>query len=114
MHANAPYATVNESAPDLLRARRDAHQSSMAIIADGQAAGLIRPANPMEIALLLWSGMHGLAVLLTEGSLAAMIDQWRGQGRKIGSDQHLKGSLPRSAPEPRSKPRRSRDQWNAT
>jgi AcrR family transcriptional regulator len=65
----APYATVNESAPDLLRARRDAHQSSMAIIADGQAAGLLRAGDPMEIALVLWSSMHGLAALLIEGQL---------------------------------------------
>jgi AcrR family transcriptional regulator len=65
----APYATVNESAPDLLRARQESHRSSMAIIADGQAAGLLRAGDPMEIALVLWSSMHGLAVLLTEGQL---------------------------------------------
>jgi len=65
----APYATVNESAPDLLQARGEAHQATMAIIAEGQAAGLLRAGDPMEIALVLWSSMHGLAVLLTEGQL---------------------------------------------
>ena len=60
---------MDESAPDLLRARRDAHASSMTIIAEGQAAGLLRAGDPMEIALVLWSSMHGLAVLLTEGQL---------------------------------------------
>ena len=64
-----PTATVTESAPDLLGARRDAHQSSMAIIAEGQAAGLLRAGDPMQLALVLWSSMHGLAVLLTEGQL---------------------------------------------
>ena len=41
----------------------------MAIIAEGQAAGVLRAGDPMEIALVLWSSMHGLAVLLTEGQL---------------------------------------------
>jgi AcrR family transcriptional regulator len=65
----APYATVNESAPDLVRARADGHRASMDIIAEGQAAGLLREGDPMQLALLLWSSMHGLAVLLTEGQL---------------------------------------------
>lgn len=65
----APYATVNESAPELMQARADAHRGSMDIIADGQAAGLLRAGDPMQIALLLWSSMHGLSVLLTEGQL---------------------------------------------
>ena len=60
----APYATVNENAPDLLRARQDAHQSSMAIVLEGQAAGLLRAGDPMEIALVLWASMHGAIALI--------------------------------------------------
>ena len=76
----APYATVTESAPDLLGARRDAHQSSMAIVAEGAAAGLLRAGDPMELALVLWSSMHGLAVLLTEGQLGRHDTGSGGQG----------------------------------
>jgi AcrR family transcriptional regulator len=65
----APYATVNERAPDLVRARADAHLAAMGIIAEGQAAGLLRAGDPMQLALLLWSSTHGLAVLLIEGQL---------------------------------------------
>jgi AcrR family transcriptional regulator len=106
----APYATVNESAPDLLRARRDAHQSSMAIIAEGQAAGLLRAGDPMEIALVFWSSMHGLAVLLTEGQLGRHDRPVEAANvARLVSGLLLEGLLPRSAPEPRKKPRRSRD-----
>jgi AcrR family transcriptional regulator len=65
----APYATVNESAPDLVRARADGHRETMEAIARAQAAGLLRAGDPMPLALALWSTMHGLAVLLTEGQL---------------------------------------------
>ncbi|AUX47326.1 TetR family transcriptional regulator [Sorangium cellulosum] len=65
----APYATVNESAPDLLRARAEGHQVTMDALAEGQAAGLLREGDPMQLALVLWSSMHGLAVLLTQGQL---------------------------------------------
>jgi AcrR family transcriptional regulator len=65
----APYATVNEAAPDLLAARAEAHRLSAAILAEGQAEGVLRAGDPMELALSLWTSMHGLAVLLTEGQL---------------------------------------------
>jgi AcrR family transcriptional regulator len=65
----APYATVQEGAPELVQARSDAHRASQEIIAQGQAAGLLRAGDPMQLALVLWSSMHGLAVLLTEGQL---------------------------------------------
>lgn len=65
----APYATVKESAPDLLRARAEGHAASQAVIAEGQAAGLLREGDPMQLALAMWSSMHGLAVLLIEGQL---------------------------------------------
>jgi AcrR family transcriptional regulator len=65
----APYATVEEGAPELLRARAEGHGATMASIAEGQAAGVLRAGDPMQLALLLWSTMHGLAVLLIEGQL---------------------------------------------
>jgi AcrR family transcriptional regulator len=65
----APYAVVNEHAPELLRARAEAHHASQSIILDGQTAGVLRAGDPMELALSLWASMHGLAVLLTEGQL---------------------------------------------
>jgi AcrR family transcriptional regulator len=92
----APYATVEESAPELVRARADAHRGSQEIIAQGQAAGVVREGDPMQLALVLWSSMHGLAVLLIEGQLgrydrplegeklASMISGWIIKG--IGKD----------------------------
>lgn len=65
----APYATVEEHAPDLVRARSDGHRASLDVIVAGQAAGLLRGGDPMQLALALWTSMHGLAVLLTEGQL---------------------------------------------
>lgn len=65
----APYATVKESAPDLLQARAEGHRATMDAIAEGQAAGTLRGGDPMQLALVLWSSMHGLAVLLTQGQL---------------------------------------------
>jgi AcrR family transcriptional regulator len=65
----APYATVKEKAPDLVRARAEGHAASQQIIAECQAAGLLRQGDPMQLALALWSSMHGLAVLLIEGQL---------------------------------------------
>jgi AcrR family transcriptional regulator len=65
----APYATVNEAAPELVRARAEGHRASMSVIVAGQNAGLLRPGDPMQLALALWTSMHGLAVLLSEGQL---------------------------------------------
>ncbi|WP_437938932.1 TetR/AcrR family transcriptional regulator [Sorangium sp. So ce341] len=65
----APYDTVKESAPDLVRARAEGHRATMDSIAEGQAAGILRGGDPMQLALVLWSSMHGLAVLLTQGQL---------------------------------------------
>ncbi|HVY47886.1 MAG TPA: TetR/AcrR family transcriptional regulator, partial [Minicystis sp.] len=65
----APYATVHEGAPELVRARAEGHAAAMQIIAEGQAAGRLREGDPMQLALLLWSSTHGLAVLLVEGQL---------------------------------------------
>ena len=42
----------------------------MAIIEEGQRAGLLRGGDPMQLGLALWASIHGLAVLLIEGQLA--------------------------------------------
>jgi hypothetical protein len=65
----APYAMVDEEAPELLRVRAEGNAEVMATITAGQRAGTIREGDPMHLALGLWSGMHGLAVLLVEGQL---------------------------------------------
>jgi AcrR family transcriptional regulator len=65
----APYATVEENAPELLRARTDGHAGMMGLIEAAQAKGALREGDPMQLALALWSAMHGLAVLLVEGQL---------------------------------------------
>jgi AcrR family transcriptional regulator len=65
----APYAAVSEGAPELLEARAEGHAAMMALLRDAQDAGKLRPGDPMQLALALWSSMHGLAVLLVEGQL---------------------------------------------
>ena len=65
----APYATVEESAPELLAVRREGLAGMIALITDGQRAGLFRAGDPMVCALAWWSSMHGLSVLLIEGQL---------------------------------------------
>ena len=65
----APYEAVRESAPELLAARAAGHAAMMALIRECQGAGALRAGDPMQLALALWSTMHGLAVLLVEGQL---------------------------------------------
>jgi AcrR family transcriptional regulator len=65
----APYATVEEDAPELVRARKEGHRAALDVVIAGQKAGLLRGGEPMQLALALWTSMHGLAVLLTEGQL---------------------------------------------
>jgi AcrR family transcriptional regulator len=65
----APYATVEEGSPELVRARSEGHRAGLDVIIAGQKAGLLRAGDPMQLALGLWTSMHGLAVLLTEGQL---------------------------------------------
>ena len=65
----APYAAVEESASELVRARSEGHTEMMRLIGAAQASGHVRSGDPMQIGLTLWSTMHGLAVLLIEGQL---------------------------------------------
>ncbi|KYF88961.1 hypothetical protein BE17_06645 [Sorangium cellulosum] len=83
----APHDTVKESAPDLLRARAEGHRATMDSLAEAQAAGILRGGDPMQLALVLWSSMHGLAVLLTQGQL----------GRFAGRGGEARGARQRAA-----------------
>jgi len=65
----APYATVAEDAPELVRARTEGHRANLELIVAAQDAGLLRPGDPMHHALAFWTSTHGLAVLLVEGQL---------------------------------------------
>lgn len=65
----APYAAVEESAPELVQVRTEGHAEMMRLIGAAQARGQVRAGDPMQIGLALWSTMHGLAVLLIEGQL---------------------------------------------
>jgi AcrR family transcriptional regulator len=66
---NAPYATVEETSPELVRVRAEGHAALLATLREAQDAGNLRQGDPMQLALALWSTMHGLAVLLVEGQL---------------------------------------------
>ncbi len=66
----APYALVEERAPDLLQARAEGHSEMMRLIGAAQHTGVVRAGDPMLLGLALWSVMHGLAVLLVEGQLS--------------------------------------------
>jgi len=84
--------------------------SSMAIVLEGQAAGLLRAGDPMEIALVLWASMHGLAVLLTEGQLGRHDRPVQAVGvAKLVSGLLLDGLLRRPASGAVKEPRRRRD-----
>jgi AcrR family transcriptional regulator len=101
----APYATVHEEAPDLLRARSEGHAAMMACIVAGQEAGTIRDGDPMLLGLGLLSGMHGLAVLLVEGQLGRYDRPVVVETLAASVTRFLfEGLLPR--PEPRAKARR--------
>ena len=44
------------------------------IIEAGIRAGVFRPREPRELALVAWSSLHGLAMLLTAGELDVDVD----------------------------------------
>ena len=67
---HAPYASVAETAPELVRVRKEGLDGMLGAIREAQAKGDLRAGDPMHAALGLWSTMHGLAVLLIEGQVA--------------------------------------------
>jgi AcrR family transcriptional regulator len=57
--------------PSLQEAAAETYRMLVTAVEDGQRAGLLRDVPPEELALLAWSGMHGLASLLVDGQLPA-------------------------------------------
>lgn len=54
---------------ELGQAARDAFQSLMKIVENGQQAGLYRKATTMDLTLAAWSMVHGLSMLISSGPL---------------------------------------------
>jgi AcrR family transcriptional regulator len=92
----APYASVDENAPELLRVRSEGHARLMTLLVSAQEAGELRRGDPMALALALVSTMHGLAVLLIEGQLGRY-DRPVGAARaaQLVSTLLLEGLMPR-------------------
>ena len=64
-------AAANRSAyPSLQEAAGETFDLLVTAIADCQRAGLVRPGDPVELALAAWSATHGLASLWVDGQLA--------------------------------------------
>ncbi len=55
--------------PSLARATQDAFMSLMNLVIEGVKQGVLRKGDPREIALTIWSGTHGLAMLMLNGLL---------------------------------------------
>ncbi len=68
-HAPDVYESVT---PSLLAAGQEAFGVLISMIEEMQRAGLIRPGNPLEIAVALWSLEHGLAMLELDGHVAIL------------------------------------------
>jgi AcrR family transcriptional regulator len=65
----SPYETVDESTPELVRARWEPARLLLALIADAQKAGMVRAGDPGPISFAAFAIVHGLSVLLTEKQL---------------------------------------------
>jgi AcrR family transcriptional regulator len=94
----APYATVAESAPALLEARAASHALMTQLIVGAQEAGVLRAGDPMQLALGMWSAMHGLSVLLVEGQLGRFDRPVRAAGvASLVARLMFEGLMPRGA-----------------
>ena len=60
---------LSEPGQQLQSASRSAFDYLLEAVAAGQLAGTVAPADPQELALAAWSGVHGLALLLVDGPL---------------------------------------------
>ena len=58
--------------PELQAAGAEAYLTLRSIVADGIAAGELRTADVDEMALLCWSVVHGLSMLIINGPLAGI------------------------------------------
>jgi AcrR family transcriptional regulator len=55
--------------PDLQIACDAAFEALVAIVKNGQNAGIYKPRDTMDLALAAWAAVHGLAMLITGGKL---------------------------------------------
>jgi hypothetical protein len=55
--------------PALHEAAERAFATLVENIVTAQAAGLVRPGDPMELAVLAWSTVHGVSMLWIEGAV---------------------------------------------
>jgi AcrR family transcriptional regulator len=56
--------------PGLEAAAEETFARLLGAVREGQAAGLLRPGDPMDQAMAAWSMVHGLSSLLVDGRLA--------------------------------------------
>lgn len=62
-------ALSRREAPELQAAADRAYDTLVALIAEGQAAGLLRAGDAGRLAYVAWSLVHGLALLLVDGQI---------------------------------------------
>jgi AcrR family transcriptional regulator len=67
-HLGAP----PEDVPNLTAEGASAFQVLFDCVVGAQAAGVLRPGNPLQQSLFAWSGVHGLAMLLVEKCLTPL------------------------------------------
>ena len=82
-----------------VRAIEDALSRLGEPITEAQAKGVLREGDPMQLALLMWTSMHGLAVLLIEGQLGRYDRPV--EAKKLAhlvAELMLEGLLPRATP----------------
>ncbi len=68
----APGLFEQTAHPSFRAAANDALSLLFEAITDCQRAGLARPDPPAELAMVAWSGVHGLASLISNGQLKAL------------------------------------------
>ncbi len=67
--------THEKDYPELVQATAESFQLVVAIVADCQAAGLLRPAPPELMTVSVWSAVHGLVALALEAQISHTILQ---------------------------------------
>lgn len=101
-HASEVFGTVT---PSLIAAGQEAFGVLIAMIQEMQAAGVIRPGNPLEIAVALWSLEHGLAMLELDEHVAILPSSTVDARARLVHRLILEGLAPPRA-SPRDKPRK--------
>ncbi|MDB4970155.1 MAG: TetR family transcriptional regulator [Myxococcales bacterium] len=62
-----------EQSPELRAAGEPTLQALVDCLAEGQRAGVVRDGEPAALAVPAWSIVHGIAMLLIDGQLAALV-----------------------------------------